>query len=97
MAPDDAVDAAIERWVDRVELVTTRLDRCDVTVTHSARAFEVELVMTLVGIPITVTHDRFRERAHENVYVAVADAFRAALHQMRERFAIGIQPVRRFA
>lgn len=79
----DSVEAAIHRWVARLEHISDRIVRCEVRVEQPhkshrhGREFEVHL---LVGIPGTdIVASRVK---HEDPYVAVADAFRCARRQL---------------
>ena len=80
----EAVEAAIQRWVARLEHLNTRILRCHVVVDQPhkhhrhGREFEIHLVLSVPGEGIVA---RVR---HEDVYVAVADAFRAARRQLNE-------------
>ena len=78
-----SVEAAIRRWIERIELAGVRLDECYVTITSRSHAFEVELALALRGGSHFIVHpDPARRSAHEDVYVAVADAFRAVWRQI---------------
>lgn len=88
MKIDPSIDASVHRWVERLGFAGVQVDRCDVTLSEGPRAFEVEVRVALRGGPPIITRpDPSREHAHEDVYVAVADAFRAAWRQIRDRHA----------
>ncbi|MGE0399203.1 MAG: HPF/RaiA family ribosome-associated protein [Kofleriaceae bacterium] len=80
--PSPAAEAAIERWVARLEQVHDRILHAHATVTvphrHGRhREFEVHLKLDISGAEIVT-----RLARHEDVYVAIADAFRAARRQL---------------
>jgi ribosome-associated translation inhibitor RaiA len=84
----DAVEASIQRWVARLEHVSERISRCRVFVMQPHRRqrtgkdFEVHVHLAIPGDEIAASRIH-----HEDVYVAVADAFRAARRQLLEHGA----------
>lgn len=80
--PSPSAEAAIERWVARLEHVHDRIIHVHATVSvphrHGRkRDFEVHLKLDISGAEIVT-----RLAKHEDVYVAIADAFRAARRQL---------------
>ena len=79
----DAVEQAVTRWVSRLEHLHDRIVRCLVKIEQPhkshrhGREFEVHVVLEIPGNDIAVSRIR-----HEDIYVAVADAFRAARRQL---------------
>lgn len=79
----DAVEAAVHRWVTRLELVYDRILRVEVRLDQphrshrQGREFEVHVHVEIPGADIIARHTR-----HEDVYVAIADAFRASRRQL---------------
>lgn len=76
-----SAEAAIERWVSRLEQVHDRILHVHATVSvphrHGRhRELDVHLKLDISGAEIA-SHAR-----HEDVYVAIADAFRAARRQL---------------
>jgi ribosome-associated translation inhibitor RaiA len=82
----DAVEAAVERWIARLETVHDRITKCSVVIGLPHRRhrhgsdFAVNLVVEVPGAEIAVTH-----AGHVDIYVAIADAFRAAKRQLHDR------------
>jgi len=77
-----SAEASIERWVARLEHVHDRILHVHATVgvphRHGRRReFEVHLKLDISGAEIVT-----RLARHEDVYVAIADAFRAARRQL---------------
>lgn len=85
LEPSEAVEASVQRWVTRLEHLYDRILKCTVTISqpHKHRRhgseFCVNVVLEVPGGEIAATHMR-----HEDIYVAVADAFRAARRQLAE-------------
>lgn len=82
----DAVEAAIHRWVARLEHVHDRIIRCIVKIEQphkshrQGRQFEIHVVLEWWGENIASSHHR-----HEDIYVAIADAFRASRRQLLDQ------------
>lgn len=82
----DSVEAAIHRWVARLEHVHDRIVRCNVKVEQPhkshrhGREFEVHVVLEWWGENIATSRHR-----HEDIYVAIADAFRASRRQLLDQ------------
>ncbi len=90
MTPSDAVRAACEEAAAKLERIEPDITRCRITVAyphkhqHKGRLFSVHVDLTLPGRrEAVVSHDPHDKHAHEDVYVAIRDAFRAAEQQLR--------------
>ena len=85
----DAVEAAVQRWVTRLEHVYDRIIKCTVTIGQPHRRhrhgseFNIGVVLEIPGGEIPVTHVR-----HEDVYVAIADAFRAVRRRLTDQIDV---------
>lgn len=90
MSRSSAVEAAIEGWVQHLERAYDRIDRCDVWIElphrHQRRGgmFAVRLVISVPGTEIVVSHDPGRRAAHDDLYLALADAFLAARRRLHD-------------
>lgn len=79
----DAVEASVHRWVTRLQHVFERVSHCRVIIAQphrrhrSGKDFEIHIRLSLPGEEIASTHTR-----HQDPYVAIADAFRAARRQL---------------
>lgn len=79
----DSVEAAIHRWVARLEHVHDRIIRCMVKIEQphrshrQGREFEIHVVLEWWGETVATSRHR-----HEDIYVAIADAFRASRRQL---------------
>ena len=80
----DSVEASIHRWVARLEHVHDRIIRCSVKIEQphkrQGREFEIHVVLEWWGENIATSRHR-----HEDIYVAIADAFRASRRQLLDQ------------
>jgi ribosomal subunit interface protein len=83
-----AVEARIRELAEKLERVFDRITRCEVLVEtphrhqHKGRQFHVRVRLTVPGQEIVSSHDPGIGGAHEDVYVAIRDAFNAAKRQL---------------
>jgi ribosome-associated translation inhibitor RaiA len=103
METSPALEQFARRWADKLGRVHDRIASCDVVIDRphqSQRHGQTVHVRVTVGVPghaIVVSHDQEVDGAHEDAYVAVRDAFRAARRQLEspERRHVGtIEPLR---
>lgn len=93
----DAVTRAARKWVDKLERYYDRITRCEVLIEtphkhqRTGRQFHVRIRITVPGGEIVVSHDPGPGGAHEDVYVALRDAFHAATRQLEDH----VQKLRR--
>ena len=91
MTPSESVTAAVHRWVDRLGRIDDRIQHCTVVVERPHQShrhgqqFHVRIELAVPDHTIAVARDPQRDGAHEDVYVAIADAFRAARRQLRDQ------------
>jgi ribosome-associated translation inhibitor RaiA len=94
MPPSDAVTADVRRWVDHLERFADRVQRCTVVIERPHQShrhgqqFHVRIELSVPDHPIEVARDPQRDGAHEDIYVAIADAFRAARRQLQDHAQI---------
>ena len=94
MEPTPSVEGAIERWADRLVLMFERIQRCSVVVevphrsSRQGQTFHIRIELAVPEKTIAVSRDPGRDHAHEDVYVAISDAFRAARRQLQEHAEI---------
>lgn len=94
MSPSPAVEAAIERWVERLDHKFARIQRCSVVIEvphrsqRQGQTFHVRIDLAVPDRTLTVNRDPGLDPAHEDVYVAIADAFRAVRRQLLDHAAI---------
>lgn len=88
MDSSEAVQAAVEKYIEKIERHHTSVSRCRVVVeqSHKSQAsgnlFHVGIEVSVPGDLIVVTKDSGRNPQHEDVYVAIRDAFEAAERQL---------------
>ena len=89
MPRSEAVEAQIQRWADRLDKSYDRVQRCQTWIeqphhhNRKGNTFRVRVELSVPGYTIVVSRDAGLDHAHENVYVAISDAFRAARRQLR--------------
>jgi hypothetical protein len=94
MLPSPFVEAAVRRWVDRLEQVHGRVHRCAVMIEqphhHHRRGntFHVRIDLSVPGREIVVAHDPPARRRNVNAYTALATAFRAVRRRLDDYAAV---------
>jgi ribosomal subunit interface protein len=93
MEPSDAVEAKIREKIEWLERFYDRLMRCHVVVEaphqHSRREdnlYCASIELTIPGAPaITVDRAHHDKHEHEDVFVAIRDAFATARRHLQDR------------
>lgn len=86
----DAVHGEIQGRIDKIEDFYGRITSCRVVVElpHKSHAqgklFHFNIDMTLPGVGHIVHNDKGQNPAHEDVHVALRDAFSAVDHQLKK-------------
>lgn len=86
----DAVEDRIREKVDALEKYYDRITSCRVVVEAPHRShqkgklFHVRIDLTLPGEEIVVSRDPKDAKAHEDVYIAIRDAFEATRRQLKK-------------
>lgn len=94
MGTSPSVEASVRRWAERLDHVFDRIVRCAVVieVPHKShrhgQTFHVRVEVVIPARTISVDRDPGRDPGHEDVYVAIADAFRAARRQLQDHARI---------
>jgi ribosome-associated translation inhibitor RaiA/cold shock CspA family protein len=90
IARSDAVEARIRELAGKLERVYDRVLRCEVMVEtphrhqHKGRQYHVRVRLTVPGGEIVASHDPGPNESHEDIYVAVRDAFNATKRQLED-------------
>jgi ribosomal subunit interface protein len=85
-----ALEELVGRWVERLERTYHRIERCDVVVDRphqhhrQGRRIRVRVTLAVPGPDIVVSRDHALDGSHEDAYVAIRDAFRAARRQLED-------------
>ena len=90
MEPSPALEARIREKADKLERYFHPIIRCHVVVEqtakhhHQGRLFKVSMDISVPGAEIAISHDREKDHAHEDAYVAIRDAFDAARRRLED-------------
>jgi ribosomal subunit interface protein len=90
VAPSAAVEARIRERVAELERFYDRIMHCHVCVQaphrrrHQGTLFHVRIDLTVPGDTVVVNRTPAADHAHEDVYVAIRDAFDAARRQLED-------------
>ncbi len=85
MEPSEALERDIRERVTKLQHLHQRITSCHVAVEapgHKGAVFEVRIDIVVPGHEIVVAREPGKNHAHENVYVALRDAFDAAKRQL---------------
>ena len=85
------VEATIQRWVSRLDDVCDRMRSCSVVVEQPSVGFR----RPKFAVSVEVVIDDAKTQClatHSDVYIAVADAFRATVRQMRDQEVVRQNP-----
>jgi ribosomal subunit interface protein len=90
MDPSPAIEARIRKKAAELERFSERITGCRVIVEkehrhrHKGNLFRVRIEIDAPGKELAVAHTGPRDHAHEDVYVAIRDAFKAAVRQLED-------------
>ncbi|MCC6848893.1 MAG: HPF/RaiA family ribosome-associated protein [Deltaproteobacteria bacterium] len=88
--PSAAVEARIREEADALRQYDDRIVRCRVVVEqphrhhHQGRLFAIRIDLTVPGREIVIGNGSHADPAHEDVYVAIRDAFEATRRQLQD-------------
>jgi hypothetical protein len=94
MSPSPAVEQSVQKWVSRLEHAFPDLQRCAVVIELPHRrhrhggTYQVRILVTIPGQTFASTRDPGSDHAHEDIYVAIADAFRAVRRALQDHAQI---------
>lgn len=86
----DALEAEIQGRVSKIEEYYGRIISCRVVVElphkshNQGKLFHINIDMSLPGAGHMLHNDHGKDHAHEDVHVAVRDAFNAIEHQLKK-------------
>ena len=84
-----SLEQAIRRWASRLERTDAQIERGQVVIAQphqhhrQGRHFHVRIALTVPGGEVVVSRECDEDAAHEDAYVAIRDAFRAARRQLQ--------------
>ena len=91
MDPSEFVSARIREAATKLEEIEARLTGCHVTVEashrhhHKGQIYHVRIDLKVPGAEIAVSREPEQDHAHEDVYVAIRDAFDSARRRLLDR------------
>jgi ribosome-associated translation inhibitor RaiA len=89
-ASSPAVEANIRMKADKLERLHPRITGCHVLLDaphrhhHTGRIFSVRIEVTIPGAELIASREPAQDHAHEDVYVAIRDAFDAIARQLED-------------
>jgi len=87
--PSEAVEFKVRERAKKLERISDNIMACRVTIEaphkhhHKGSTYQVRIDLTVPGGEIVVSRDPGLNHAHEDVYVAVRDAFDAMSRQLK--------------
>jgi len=90
MDPSEAVEANVREKAMKLERFFDRITSCRVVIEaphrhhHKGKLYSVRIDLAVPGKELVVTHSGPKNHAHEDVYVAIRDAFGAAVRQLED-------------
>jgi ribosomal subunit interface protein len=91
MDPSPAVEARIRKKAEKLERFHDRIIGCTVVVEaphrhhHKGKLFNVRVDISVPGKDVVVDRAKPTNHAHEDVYVAIRDAFDAATRRLEDQ------------
>ena len=88
--PTESVRSAVVDHVEKLESYVDRISSCRVTLSaphrhqHKGRIYHVSIQLHLPGKDIVVDREAEKNSDHEDIYVAIRDAFRAVERKLEE-------------
>jgi len=88
--PSESVEDKVRRWAEKLDTVYDRIQRCEVVIEaphrhhRHGRQFHVRITLSLPGDRLVVSRDPGQNETHEDVYVAIRDAFQAARRRVED-------------
>ncbi len=89
MDSSEAVEARVRSEAEKLDTLYDRIMRCSVVVEahhkhhHKGNTYHVRIDLTVPGSELVASREPDQHQAHEDVYVAIRDAFNAARRQLK--------------
>jgi len=86
----EAVEASVREHAEKLDQFCDHINSCRVVIEaphhhkNKGNIFHISIDITAPGKEIAVTRDPSKHQAHEDMYVAIRDAFNAARRQVQE-------------
>ena len=94
MDRSDAIEARVREKAERLERLSENITRCRVAVEaphrhhHHGKLYKVGIEIGVPGKQLIINHAGPIDQAHEDVYVAIRDAFAAATRRLEDHLRI---------
>lgn len=94
LGPSPAIEAAVRKHAKKLELFRNDIVSCRVTVEsphkhqRKGRLYHIVINVRTEGDEIAVSRMPDDQTAHEDIYVAIRDAFKATRRQLQDRLKI---------
>ncbi len=88
MDPSEFIEAKVLEKISKLEQVHQRIDSCNVVIEapdqhhHKGKLYHVRIDLNVPGKEVVVSRQHSKDHGHEDVYVAIRDAFGAARRQL---------------
>jgi ribosome-associated translation inhibitor RaiA len=90
--PSEAISARLREEAEKLEQFNSRITSARVVIAkphqhqHKGNSYQVRIHITIPGAKdVVVNHDPGDHNAHEDAYVTIRDAFRAARRQLKDQ------------
>jgi ribosomal subunit interface protein len=90
MDPSPSVEEVVREKAEKLDRVFDRIVSCHVTIEaphrhqHKGKLYKVRIDVGMPGKGVHVNQEGPKNQAHEDVYVAIRDAFAAAVRQIED-------------
>lgn len=88
--PSEAIEGVVRNKIDKLEEFYNRITRCRVVIEapprhhHKGKLYHVGIDLTVSNEEIFIGREHHDQHAHEDVYVAIRDAFHAARRRLED-------------
>lgn len=90
LSPSDTTEAKIHKHITKLEKFSDRLTDCRVVVSvphrhhHQGNIYHIQISLTVPGGELIINRQPPAQQAHEDLHVAIRDAFESAERQLKD-------------
>jgi ribosomal subunit interface protein len=90
LSPSDEIETKIRKHIAKLEKFADRLSDCRVVIAvphrhhHQGNIYHVQINLTVPGSELVVNRQLPAQQTHEDLHVAIRDAFESAERQLKE-------------
>lgn len=90
LTPSDKIETKIRKHIAKLEKFADRLSDCRVVIAvphrhhHQGNIYHVQINLTVPGSELVVNRQPSAQQAHEDLHIAIRDAFESAERQLQE-------------